>query len=93
MSKGDLAIIIKSHAGNEGVFCEVLEAFDRDQYPRAAQYPGYDLVWMILPARSIPDSQGQLWSIGSIPDAWLRKVSGIPDADTTETEQDREIVA
>lgn len=82
---GDLAIIIKSDFGNEGSIVEVLRPHMR--------VSSIGPMWVVQVMRDTPcvnmDTGLALvikaGAIAACDDAWLRPVSGLPDADENET--------
>jgi hypothetical protein len=85
VKQGDLAIIIKSLAGNEGRIVSVVEFLGTDQ-----GFCGFPAVpsplWMVdsfLPIRNVG---GWLAPSGVVPDAWLRPVSGLPEVEIADAE-------
>lgn len=82
---GDLAIQIKSYAGNEGqiVFIE--------KYIGAVNFVNLKFTvndcWHVKYQCKTPDFIGQFSEFGSVPDSWLRPVSGLPDTEDTDIEQ------
>lgn len=92
VSKGDLAVTIKSLAGNEGRIVEVLAQLGEKPFHGGFFWLAeYGPCWLVRFSRPVRDTHGDVLTEGPYPDAWLRKVSGLPDVDVTETEQDKEI--
>lgn len=99
VKKGDLAIIIKSFAGNEGKIVEVVEFLGSDPKFKGMQFgDGLGSCWLVRSDKqtlnigaSFPklhmDEQVGVTSELPIPDAWLRPVSGLPDRDDITTDQ------
>lgn len=80
VKKGDLAIIIKSSAGNSGKIVEVLEFLGEnpiynDEYFCINRGP----CWLVHSDR--PLNSGEMLTTFPIPDAWLRPVSGLDVGD------------
>lgn len=72
---GDLAIQIKSNAGNEGQIVKVISFYgssDRGPCPR------YLNCWYVEYQHSTPDEGGIFDKFGYADDSWLRPVSGLP---------------
>ncbi len=90
---GNLAIQIKSVAGNEGIIVEVVKFLgDGIQYINGQPwgYYGAENLWYIRNTRPVKSRLGKMVIDGAVPDAWLRPVSGLPDVDEEETERDNE---
>ncbi len=90
---GNLAIQIKSVAGNEGIIVEVVKFLgDGIQYINGQPwgYYGAENLWHIRNTRPVKSRLGKMVIDGAVPDAWLRPVSGLPDVDEEETERDNQ---
>jgi hypothetical protein len=86
---GDLAIQIKSVAGNEGNIVEVIKFLgDGHQYINGQpwDYYGSENLWHIRNTRPVKSNLGKMVIDGAIPDAWLRPISGLPDAEEIQDE-------
>ncbi len=82
---GDLAIIIKSIAGNEGKIVKVLYGMGIN--PEYAGYTwcfGSGYCWMCELSSPGKDIHGNLFSQFPIPDSRLRPISGLPMEEETE---------
>lgn len=77
VKQGDLAIVIHSTSGNEGVIVEVLY-----------QHQDYPAYWRVRCTRKLKVSTGGMKMKCYAKDDWLRPVSGLPDADVTERERE-----
>ncbi|NKI68939.1 hypothetical protein GN109_05860 [Collimonas pratensis] len=89
VKQGDLAIQIRSDAGNEGHIWEVISFLGAS--PRIGIWRfGYgDLpTWFVRSTRPVMSDAGAMLTEGAIPDAWLRSVSGLPiEEETKQTEE------
>lgn len=81
---GDLAILIKSAANNEGKVC------------KAISFVGYFLfrggnscndAWLVEFPRPVTDRLGLIWVRCYVSDAWLRPISGLPIDEDARTEE------
>jgi hypothetical protein len=88
VKQGDLAIQIKSAAGNSGRIVRVLQFL--------GAFPFYDGrhwhrdeadCWLVEYERPIFTANGHKALICPTPDAWLRPISGIPEEESTDTNQ------
>lgn len=82
---GDLAIQIKSVAGNEGAICEIIgpmgitPIFNGSIWNKDSGF-----YWFVKWIRPQKTNLGSIYSSGPCPDAWLRPVSGLPDTEHTD---------
>lgn len=84
---GDLAILIKSQAGNEGKICNVLHFVGENPVINGELFCyGHGPCWMVEYASITRYGYGDPRKTGPCPDAWLRPVSGLPDEQTTDEE-------
>lgn len=79
--QGDLAIIVKSWAGNEGKIVRLL------RFVGEVQGMAFDNRWEI--DRHLPTCRGR--TVNTFPDAWLRPIR--PDSEPTSFESHRELGA
>jgi len=81
VKQGDLAIIIKSLAGNEGRIVSVVKFLGAGQ--GLYGFPGVPSpVWIVTSISPIRNIGGWLAPSGVVPDAWLRPVSGLKEVET-----------
>lgn len=82
---GDLAIQIKSLAGNYGAIVEIIEWIGTSYF-----ISGHVLqnCWLAKYSHPVRDLSGEYVEDGFIPDHWLRPISGLPlDEETRQTEE------
>lgn len=88
---GDLCVIVRSMAGNEGVLCKVLDPMGCE--PLFEGYiwgEGAGPCWLVELGRQVKTIvAGQLVSRCPIPDAWLRPI--LPPPGTVTTDEVREL--
>jgi hypothetical protein len=84
VKQGDLAIIIKSLAGNEGQIVSVVRPIIgrhiRNDYNLIGPF------WQVTKPGKILNVAGKMVIYGAIPDAWLRPVSGLPEINKIDSE-------
>lgn len=88
VKQGDLAIIVKSMAGNEGKVCKVLKFSGIRGYGDHGGMADFvEQSWLCEFPRPIKFAhKGWIPSaVANVPDAWLRPISGIPDEESTDT--------
>lgn len=93
--QGDLALVIKSAAGNEGAIVRVGKFLGESPlYRTIPWFAGEGPCWLVTfahPANSINSKTGkrlQPFAEGPFPDAWLQPIRGNPKT-TEETKKDR----
>lgn len=86
VKQGDLAIQIKSSAGNEGKVVRVLSFVGAKPF-----YEGFtwyksidDVCWLVDYGAKTPCSRSEPNQIAPVPDSWLRPISGLPDPESTD---------
>jgi hypothetical protein len=85
---GDLAIVIKSAAGNEGKIVEVLSPLGEDPViGRTRWCKGRGFCWLVR-SSGLPISfkQGGFASEAPVPDAWLRPIRPADLDESTDTD-------
>jgi hypothetical protein len=90
VKQGDMAIVIYSLAGNEGLIVEVIRFLgDAPEYGGHLWKRGVTGPWWLVESHGSPikDTSGGLWQAAPLLDANLRKISGLPDTEDTETKE------
>lgn len=89
---GDLAVIVKSRAGNEGRFVEVVNG-DVERLPGDLGMASFGPLWRVRSYGSIRSSWGWLHEEFAFPDAWLRPIRNPGEDAKDETLQWKEVPA
>ena len=84
VKQGDLAIQIKSIAGNEGAIVKVIEPYNDETFDGLRWCVGAGFKWLCEFTRPVKSDMGITYKIAPVPDAWLRPISGLPMEEETE---------
>jgi hypothetical protein len=80
---GDLAILIKSAANNEGKVCKVIRFVGNYIFKEG---DSCNDTWIVEFPRPVAAMDGSVYLDGYISDAWLRPISGLPIEEDTNIE-------